>query len=79
MLINKATRRKERCLIKLKSAKGTQNVRSLMGKTRDLFSIAVGRYSNSAVNQRIKFFEAKMIWEQTALDIKIRLFTEVGF
>jgi putative transposase len=63
------TRRKEKCLIKFKSAKGTQNVLSLMGKTRNLFSIAVGRYSNSAVNQRIKFFEVKMIWEQAAIEM----------
>ena len=60
------TRRKEKCLIKFKSAKGTQNVLSLMGKTRNLFAVAVGRYSNSAVNQRIKFYEAKEIWEHAA-------------
>ena len=60
------TRRKEKCLIKFKSAKGTQNVLSLIGKTRNLFAVAVGRYSNSAVNQRIKFYEAKEIWEHAA-------------
>ena len=60
------TRRKEKCLIKFKSTKGTQNTLSLMGKTRNIFAVAVGRYSNLAVNQRIKFAEAKEIWEQAS-------------
>jgi putative transposase len=63
------TRRKEKCLIKFKSPKGTQHVLSLMGKTRNIFAVAVGRYSNSAENQRIKFSEAKAIWEQAASEM----------
>jgi len=63
------TRRKEKCLIKFKSAKGTQNFLALMGKMRNIFAVAVGRYSNSAAKQRIKFSEAKAIWEQAASEM----------
>jgi putative transposase len=63
------TRRKEQCLIKFKSPKGTQHVLSLMGKTRNIFAVAVGRYLNSAEIQRIKFSEAKEIWEQATSEM----------
>ncbi|WP_010301903.1 IS6 family transposase [Candidatus Odyssella thessalonicensis] len=38
------TRRKEKCLIKFKSALGVQRLLSLMGKVRNIFSVEVGRY-----------------------------------
>ena len=63
------TRRKEKCLIKFKSPKSVQKVLSLMGKTRNIFAIAVGRYSNSAKTQRAKFTEAKAIWDSAALEL----------
>ncbi len=47
------TRRKEKSLIRFKSPAGAQNVLALMGKTRNIFAAAVGRYTNSALNQRI--------------------------
>ena len=58
------TRRKEKCLIKFKSPNHVQRTLSLMGKARNIFAIAVGRYTNSAVNQRIKFKLAKQIWDE---------------
>ena len=61
------TRRKEKCLIRFKSPQGVQNTLSLMGKTRNLFAVSVGRYSNSAPIQRIKFEKAKQIWDNAAL------------
>jgi putative transposase len=42
------TRRKEKCLIRFKSPAGAQSVLALMGNTRNLFAVAVGRYNNSA-------------------------------
>jgi len=63
------TRRKEKCLVKFKSPKSVQLVLSLMGKTRNIFAISVGRYSNSAELQRIKFQEAKEIWQSAATEL----------
>ena len=63
------TRKKEKCLIKFKSPKSVQQVLSLMGRTRNIIALAVGRYSNSAKLQRLKFYEAKDIWECAALDL----------
>lgn len=60
------TRRKEKCLIKFKSPQGVQRTLSLMGKVRNIFAIAVGRYSNTAENQRIAFQEAKVIWSDAS-------------
>ncbi len=60
------TRRKEKCLIKFKSPGGVQKTLSLMGKTRNIFSVAVGRYKNTAQEQRVKFKEAKEIWNFAA-------------
>ena len=41
------TRRKEKCLIKFKSPRGTQQALSLMGKVRNIFAVDVGRYINN--------------------------------
>jgi putative transposase len=38
------TRRKEKCLIKFKSAQGVQRLLWLMGKVRNIFAVDVGRY-----------------------------------
>ncbi len=40
------TRRKEKCLVKFKSAQGAQRLLSLMGKVRNIFAVDVGRYTN---------------------------------
>ncbi|WP_202967560.1 DDE-type integrase/transposase/recombinase [Legionella brunensis] len=57
------TRRKEKCLIRFKSV---QSILQLVGKTRNLFAAAVGRYTKSASQQRIQFHSAKAIWESAA-------------
>jgi putative transposase len=63
------TRRKEKCLVKFKSPAGVQKILSLMGKTRNIFAVAVGRYSNTASVQREKFQEAKAIWDAAAIEL----------
>jgi putative transposase len=63
------TRRKEKSLIRFKSPAGAQNVLALMGKTRNIFAAAVGRYTNSALLQRIQFHRAKEIWQSAASQI----------
>jgi putative transposase len=64
------TRRKEKCLIKFKSPKGVQNLLSLMGKIRNIFSVNVGRYKKPAHLQRLAFEEAKSIWDQATQSLK---------
>ena len=63
------TRRKEKCLVKFKSPKGLQKTVNLMGKVRNIFAVPVGRYSNSAKEQRCQFKLAKQIWDQAAQDL----------
>ena len=60
------TRRKEKSLIKFKSAKGVQNLLSLMGKIRNIFAVDVGRYKKNASDQRVAFNKAKLIWDGAA-------------
>jgi putative transposase len=60
------TRRKEKCLVKFKSPQGVQKVLALMGKVRNIFSVAVGRYSKKAPDQRENFAAAKSIWDEAA-------------
>ena len=60
------TRRKEKSLIKFKSPGGAQNTLSLMGKVRNIFSVEVGRYKQTANNQRLSFNKAKAIWDEAA-------------
>jgi putative transposase len=62
-------RRKEKCLVKFKSPGGVQKVLSLMGKTRNIFSVAVGRYTNSAEEQRTQFQMARKIWDDAAAEL----------
>jgi putative transposase len=47
----------------------TQDVIALMGETRTLFAVAVGRYTNSAHKRRIHFQKAKKTWQNAASDI----------
>jgi len=63
------TRRKEKCLIKFKSPQGLQNTVCLMGKVRNIFSVAVGRYTKSAQEQREAFKKAKEIWNEASQGI----------
>jgi putative transposase len=56
------TRRKEKCLIRFKSAPGVQRLLSLMGKVRNIFSVEVGRYKKKASDQRLAFTAAQAIW-----------------
>lgn len=63
------TRRKEKCLIKFKSAPGVQRLLSLMGKVRNIFSVEVGRYKKKASDQRIAFDAAKAIWLEAAQNL----------
>ena len=60
------TRRKEKCLIKFKSPRHVQQTLQLMGKVRNHFAIAVGRYTQPAHQQRQQFQNAKNLWQQTA-------------
>ncbi len=60
------TRSKEKCLIRFKSPQGLQNVISLMRKVRNIFSVAVGRYTKSAQEQREAFKKAQEIWDEAA-------------
>ena len=46
------TRIKEKCLIKFKSPRGIQQTLLLIGKVRNIFAINVGRYTNTARDQR---------------------------
>ena len=63
------TRRKDKCLIKFKSPQGLQNTVSLMGKVRNIFSVDVGRYTQSAQDQRDAFKRAQAIWDDAAQGI----------
>ena len=58
------TRRKEKGLIKFKSPKALQRTVSIIGKTRNIFAIAIGRYIQSADEQRKAFRKAKTIWSR---------------
>lgn len=58
------TRRKEKCLIKFKSPQGVQQLMQLMGKIRNIFSVPVGRYKNSAQEQRCQLNEAFNSWHE---------------
>lgn len=60
------TRRKEKCLIKFKSARGVQRTISLMGKVRNLFSLEVGRYRHKADCQRLAFKQACLLWHEAS-------------
>jgi len=60
------TRRKEKCLVKFKSPHGVQKMLVLMGRTRNIFSVAVGRYKNSAEERRCQFNLARDIWDEAA-------------
>jgi len=40
-----------------------------MGKTRNIFALAVGRYCKSASEQRQQFHNAKNIWQSAAVEI----------
>ena len=60
------TRRKEKCLIKFKSAQGAQRLLSLMGKVRNIFAVDVGRYTKKASEQRLAFVAAQTIWLDAA-------------
>jgi putative transposase len=60
------TRRKEKCLIRFKSAPGVQRLLSLMGKVRNIFSVEVGRYKKKAPDQRLAFTAAQAIWLEAA-------------
>ena len=60
------TRRKEKSLIKFKSAKGVQALLSLMGRVRNIFAIGVNRYKQVAQVRRKAFREAQEIWFDAA-------------
>ncbi len=63
------TRRKEKCLIRFKSPAGAQNLIAFMGKIRNLFAVAVGRYTHSASHRKIQFHKAKEIWNAAATEM----------
>ena len=70
---HQATRRKEKCLVKFKSTKGVQITLSLMGKVRNIFSVAVGRYTNSANERRKQFSLSRKIWDDASHWYPLRL------
>ncbi len=53
------TRRKEKCLIKFKSPQGVQRTLSLIGKVRNLFAVAVGRYTIKQLNNDVLLWRPK--------------------
>ena len=57
------TRRKEKCLIKFKSAQGAQHTIFLMGRICNLFSFTVSRYTKNTDEQRIAFSNAQIVWK----------------
>ena len=61
------TRRKEKCLIKFKSLHHAQRTITLMGQIRNLFAVYSHRYLDSASARRSKFYQARAIWNQVAL------------
>ncbi|CDZ76833.1 hypothetical protein BN59_01109 [Legionella massiliensis] len=63
------TRRKEKCLIRFKSPAGAQSVIALMGSTRNLFAVVVGRYTKPAHQRRFQFQSAKDIWKAAAIEL----------
>lgn len=63
------TRRKEKCLIRFKSPAGAQNFIALMGTIRNLFAVAVGRYTKPAQKRRNQFQSAKEIWKAAAHEL----------
>lgn len=56
------TRRKEKCLIKCRSAPGAQKLLALTGKVRNIYSVEVGRYTKGASDQRLVFAGAQTLW-----------------
>ena len=60
------TRRKEKSLIRFKSAQGAQTTLSLMGKVRNIFAIDLGRYTKNAKDQRSAFVIAKSIRDEAS-------------
>ena len=63
------TMRKEKCLVKFKSPQGAQKMLVLVGRTRNIFSVSVGRYRNSAEERRCQFNLARDIWDDAAHEI----------
>lgn len=63
------TRRKEKCLIKFKSAQGVQRLLSLMGKVRNIFVVDAGRYKKKAPDRRLAFAVAQTIWLEAAQEL----------
>ena len=63
------TRRKEKCIIRFKSPAGAQNVIALIGTTRNLFAVAVGRYTKSAQQRKNQFHSAKETWNAAAIEL----------
>jgi putative transposase len=61
------TRKKEKISIKFKSPRWVQNILSLMGKIRNIFSIDVGRYTKNSSEQRSAFNAAKAIWDEATI------------
>jgi len=45
-------------------SRGIQQTLSLMGKVRNIFAVNVGRYTNTARDQRDNFQNAKSIWNE---------------
>ena len=60
------TRRKEKCLIKFKSAQDVQRMVSLMGKMRNIFAVDVGRYTKKSTERKSAFASACAIWSEAA-------------
>jgi putative transposase len=63
------TRRKEKCLIRFKSALGVQRLLSLMGKVRNIFAVEVSRYKKKSADQRLAFTAAKALWLEAASNL----------
>ena len=63
------TRRREKSLVKMKCPHGAQRLLSLMGRTRNLFAVAVGRYKNPVDIRRQKQAQAFKIWNEAAAEV----------
>jgi len=56
--MHQPTSRKEKSLLKFKSPSGLQRTLTLMGQVRNILTVPVARYKNSAATQKQKFNEA---------------------
>ena len=63
------TSRKEKSLIKFKSSGGIQKTLTLIGRVRNIFTVPVDIYKNSASLQKHKFYKAVTVWQEASKEV----------